>query len=322
MLLSVVFLIAGIAVLIKGADWLVQGAAAVARRFNVSELVIGLTVVALGTSCPELFVNVAAGLKGSPAIAVGNILGSNIANVFLVLGIAAMIHPLAVTRGTVFKEIPFSLLAILVLGVVANDRLIDGSAASAISRSDGMVLLAFFVIFLTYSFAIAANGSGAHGPAPPGTHSTVKALLLAAAGLGGLTLGGHWIVDSAVDIGKRLGIRESVIGLSVVALGTSLPELATSAVAAYRRNVDIAVGNVVGSNIFNIFFVMGLSAVIAPVPFEERNDVDIAVAVFASLLMFLFMFSGKKHRVDRWEGAVSVAFYLTYIGYLATQARI
>jgi cation:H+ antiporter len=322
MLLSVVFLIAGIAVLIKGADWLVQGAAAVARRLNVSELVIGLTVVALGTSSPELFVNVAAGLKGSPAIAVGNILGSNIANVFLILGIAAMIYPLAVTRGTVFKEIPFSLLAVLVLGVVANDRLIDGSGTAAISRGDGLVLLAFFVIFLTYSFAIATNGTGVHGPAPHGTHGTAKALLLAAAGLGSLALGGHWIVDSAVDIGKRLGVRESVIGLSVVALGTSLPELATSAVAAYRRNVDIAVGNVVGSNIFNIFFVMGLSAVIAPLPFEERRNVDIGVAVFANLLMFLFMFSGKKHRVDRWEGAVFVVFYLTYIGYLATQARI
>ena len=315
MLTYLLFLL-GFVLLIKGADWLVDGACAIARKFKVSDLVIGLTVVAFGTSAPELFVNIVASAGGNAGIAIGNVLGSNICNVLLILGISAIIYPLSVSRGTVWKEIPFSLLAVIVLGLMVNDKGIDGGDYSRLTRIDGLVLLAFFMIFLYYSFSIAKAIDGMDDQVPVKTPDFTKSLLLVITGLIGLTLGGKWIVDGAVTLAKSLGLSESLVGLTIVAVGTSLPELATSAMAAYRKNVEIAVGNVVGSNIFNIFCVLGISATIKPLPFQAESNLDIAVVVMSSLLLFLAMFTGKKRSLDRWEGIVFLILYGGYLTFL------
>jgi cation:H+ antiporter len=315
-MLTYFFFLLGFVLLIKGADFLVDGASAIARRFNISDLVIGLTVVAFGTSTPELFVNIVASAKSNTEIAIGNVLGSNICNVLLILGISAVIYPLSVSKGTVWKEIPFSLLAVIVLGLMANDRVIDGGSSSLLTRIDGLVLLAFFTIFIYYSFSIAKAIEGLDEHVPVKKPSLAKSFLLVIAGLIGLTLGGKWIVDGAVTLAKSFGMSESLVGLTIVAVGTSLPELATSAMAAYKKNVDIAVGNVVGSNIFNIFLVLGVSATIKPLPFQAKSNFDIAVAIVSSLLLFLFMFTGNRRSLDRWEGIVSLFLYGGYIAFL------
>jgi len=314
--MSYVLLIIGFVLLIKGASFLVDGAASLGRRLNVSDLVIGLTVVAFGTSTPELFVNIFASIKGNTDIAIGNILGSNIANIFLILGISAVIFPLAVGKGTVWKEIPLSLLAALLLGVMANDRLIDKSSVSVLTRIDGIVFISFFIIFIYYSVSIAKRIEGIDEQLPRIQYGLLKSFLLTIGGLIGLGIGGNLIVDSTAYIASKLGISESLIGLTVVAVGTSLPELATSAVAAYKKNVEIAVGNVVGSNIFNIFFVLGLSSIIKPLPLQAGCNIDIGVVILASLLLFICMFTGKKHSLDRWEGIVLIILYCSYIAFL------
>jgi len=315
-ILPYLLLIVGFILLIKGADFLVSGASSIARRMHVSDLVIGLTIVAFGTSTPELFVNIFASIKGNTDIAIGNVLGSNIANIFLILGVSSVIYPLTVTKGTVWKEIPFSLLAILVLGILANDRLIDKSSASVLVRADGLVFLSFFIIFLYYSVSIAKRIEGMEEQVPSKQYGLVKSLLWVILGLIGLTLGGKWIVDGAVHLAMRFGMSQSLVGLTIVAVGTSLPELATSAVAAYRRNAEIAVGNVVGSNIFNIFFVLAVSSIIKPLPLKGTNNIDIGVVILAELLLFMFMFTGKKRLLDRWEGVIFLVIYGSYIGFL------
>ncbi len=315
-MISYVLMVVGFIFLIKGADFLVAGASSVARRFNVSDLVIGLTVVAFGTSTPELFVSIIASVKGSTQIAIGNVLGSNIANILLILGVSSIIYPLSVTRGTVFKEIPFSLLAAVVLGVMANDQLIDKASVSAITRIDGMILLCFFLIFLYYSISIAKAIDGMASQLSPIPHGLMKSSVMIVAGFAGLGLGGKWIVDGAVTLASSFGMSESLIGLTIVAIGTSLPELATSAVAAYKKNTDIAVGNVVGSNIFNILFVLGISSTIKPLPFQQASNTDIWMVVLSSVLLFGFMFSFKRRSLDRWEGAGLLLLYSIYIGHL------
>jgi len=315
-LVPYIFLIAGFILLIKGADFLVKGASSLARRFNVSDLVIGLTIVAFGTSTPELFVNIFASFKGNTDIAIGNVLGSNIANIFLILGVSAVICPLTVTKGTVWKEIPFSLLAILVLGILANDRLIDKSNSSVLMRTDGLVFFLFFIIFLYYSASIAKRVEGMEELVPAKQYGLPKSLLWVMLGLIGLTLGGKWIVDGAVQLATRFGMSQSLVGLTIVAVGTSLPELATSAMAAYKRNVEIAVGNVVGSNIFNIFFVLSASSIIKPLPFKETNNIDIGMVILAEILLFAFMFTGRKRLLDRWEGIVFLSLYAGYFIFL------
>jgi cation:H+ antiporter len=315
-MITYILMITGFILLVKGADFLVDGASSMARRFNVSDLVIGLTVVAFGTSTPELFVNIIASFSGSTDIAIGNVLGSNIANTLLILGVSSIIYPLSVTRGTVWKEIPFSLLAAVVLGIMANDQILDKASVSAITRIDGLVLLCFFAIFLYYSFSIAGEINGMDSQVPQKKHGVFRSVMLIAAGLTGLGLGGKWIVDGAVRLASVFGMSESLIGLTIVAVGTSLPELATSAVAAYRKKTDIAVGNVVGSNIFNIFLVLGISSSINPLPFQQKNNLDIGMVIFSSVLLFAAMFSFKKQSLDRWEGAGLLTLYVIYIGYL------
>ena len=311
-------MVVGFALVIKGAGLLVDGASSLARRLKVSDLVVGLTVVAFGTSLPELSVNIVASIRGSVGIAIGNILGSNIANIFLILGIAALILPLSVTRGTVWKEIPLSLLAVVMLGILTNDRLIDGASSSVLTRIDGLTLLCFFIIFLCYSVSIARRVEGIDEHLPKGRSGVIRICGLIGVGLITLIIGSRWIVDGAVRLASALGVGESLVGLTVVAVGTSLPELATSAVAAYKKNPEIAVGNVVGSNIFNIFFILGLSSILRPLAFEARDNIDIGVAFLAGLLLFLFMFTGGRRKLDRWEAALFIVLYAAYICAIVT----
>ena len=319
--LPFLMILIGFGLLIKGADLLVEGASAVAKRLKVSDMVIGLTVVAFGTSTPELAVNMLAAVQKTTDIAIGNVIGSNIANIFLILGIAGLIRPLQVTSETVWREIPMCLLAVFVLGILANDRLIDGGATNVLTRVDGMVLLCFFVIFIYYTVNSALKLGGL-GDYPSGTAiGTRRAVLFIGIGLAGLVAGGQFIVNGAVTLSRHLGISEAVIGLTVVAVGTSLPELATSVIAARKGNADIAVGNVVGSNIFNILFILGVSAMIQPLPFRVASNLDIGTTLLATILLFIFMFTGRRHALDRWEGLLFAILYCGYTSVLVLQVR-
>jgi cation:H+ antiporter len=320
MFVSILFLLGGLILIIFSANWLVDGASGIARRYGIPDLVIGLTIVAFGTSAPELTVTVLSALGGSTDIAIGNVLGSNIANILLILGISAIIHPLNIQQNTTWKEIPLSLLAAIVLGFMANDQLIDQHpAGSVVSRTDGLVLLAFFAIFLAYTAEIARTQAEAEAPDAASPLPLGKGLLRVAAGLAGLYFGGRYFVEGAVDLATLLGLSQQIIGLTIVAVGTSLPELATSVVAAYKRKADIAVGNIVGSNIFNVFFILGTTAVIAPLPFSPAANVDVLVAILASFLLFITTMTFGKRKVDRIEGVVFVGLYVLYIAYLISR---
>lgn len=311
--LEIIILVAGFVLLVFGADWLVNGASALAKKYNVSDLAIGLTIVAFGTSAPELVVNVFAAAQGSHDIVLGNIIGSNNFNLLVILGIAGIITPLAVQHSTVWKEIPFSLLAVAVLFIFANDIFSEG--AGVISRLDGIILLVLFVAFLWY-VAKQLKNDPSEAEIVTKKYPAWKMAVFIVGGLAGLIVGGRLVVTSAVDIARVLGMSEKLIGLTIVAAGTSLPELATSVVAAIKKNNDIAVGNIVGSNIFNIFLILGVSSVINPVSFNPVFNVDIALLTFGTLLLFFAMFTGKKHKLDRWEAILLLSIYIGYTVYL------
>ncbi len=310
--MTYILLILGFILLVKGAGFLVDGASSVAKKLNVSNLVIGLTVVAFGTSAPELFVNLFASFNGTTDIAIGNIIGSNIVNILFILGISAIIFPLKVTEGTTWKEIPMCLLAVVLVLIMANDGFVDGLSFNALTRSDGFVLISFFIIFLYYTFGIAKNKTEREDEEAPKTYSTKWSVFLIVSGLAGLVVGGQFIVDSAVSIASNLGLSDALIGLTIIAIGTSLPELATSVVAALKKNADIAVGNVVGSGIFNVFWILGISSVISPLPFKPALNFDLWVVVFATALLFVWMFLGKRHTLERWQGVLFVFLYIAY----------
>lgn len=313
--MAYLFLIIGLVILISGANVLVLGASSIAKKFNIPNLVIGLTVVSFGTSFPELIINILAGANGQSDLAIGNVVGSNTINILLVIGVSALIKPVAVQSNTVKFEIPFSLLAMLVLFVLANDILIDGESLSILSRIDGLMFLTFFIIFMYYTFIVSK-----HGTEDDGHHvkeqANWKSILLLLAGIVGLYFGGVLIVDNATIIATSLGLSQAVIGILVVALGTSLPELATSAVAAYKGNSDMAVGNIVGSNIFNVFFVLGISASIQPIAFSPALNTDILFALFASILLFIFIFTRKGRQIDRVEASIFLVLYGAYVAWL------
>ncbi len=306
-------LLGGLACLAVGAELLVGGATALARRFGMSELLIGLTLVAFGTSTPELMVSVDGALRGSAEVAVGNVVGSNAFNGMLIIGLCALVRPLSVQSSTVWKEIPFSLLAALVVAALANDALLGGAPLSTVSRGDGLVLLGFFCVFLVYLAEIYRRGA----PTPAGQTEAPRGPLaaagLAALGLLLLVAGGTWSVDGAVAAAHRLGVSESLIAVTVLAGGTSLPELVTSLAATRRGQVDLAVGNVVGSNIFNVFLILGAAATIQPLRYDARANLDVAAAALGALVLFLAMFTGSRKRVDRWEGALLLALYAGYL---------
>jgi cation:H+ antiporter len=306
----------GFVLLIKGADWLIEGAADIARKFRIPEIVIGLTVVAFGTSAPELAVNIIASVKGNNGLAIGNIVGSNIANVLLILGISAMIRSLSVQTSTVWREIPFSLFAALILGFLVNDQLSGNSDVDIITRADGLVLIALFVLFLFYTFHLGKNNLTEELPEADDSRPMWKSLGMLLTGLAGLVIGGQWIVDGAVSLARLFGYSESFVGFTIVAVGTSLPELATAVVAVRKGNTDLAIGNVIGSNIFNIFWVLGLSATISPMDFNVEDNFSILVNIACSAVLFGLLFIGKRHTLQKWQGTLLLFGYLAYISFL------
>jgi cation:H+ antiporter len=317
MLLSIILLVVGLGLLIGGADGLVRGAASLAAKLRVSPLIIGLTVVSFGTSAPELTVNMVAALNGSADLAIGNVVGSNIANILLVLGVCAVITPLTVKSSTVWKEIPLALLGAVLLFVMGNDQLLDRVPFNAITRTDGIVLMSLLAIFMYYIFGLAKTDRPEDMESDKITqYSYPRSTVLVLAGLAGLVIGGRLMVNSAVSIAQAAGLSQSLIGLTVVAIGTSLPELATSVVAALKKQADIAIGNVVGSNIFNVFWIIGLTSTLLQLPFNAAINVDVLVGVGATMLLFAFMFTSGKHRLVRWEGALFLGLYSSYIIYL------
>lgn len=309
MAINLLMMAAGLALLILGANWLVNGASAIARKMKVSDLAIGLTIVSFGTSAPELVVNTFASFKGNDGIVFGNVIGSNNFNLFVILGIAGLIAPLRVATSTVWREIPLSLLAAVILWLLVNDQLLSGSAGK-LGRADGLILLGFFAYFLWY---VAKQLS--HEVSERTLHNDKPVYILIGlvlAGLAGLVIGGRLVVSSAVDIAKLLGMSEKVIGLTIVAAGTSLPELATSIVATIRKNNDIAVGNVIGSNIFNIFFILSVSAFVKPVAFDSTLNIDLYLLMAGTLILFGAMFVSGRKKLDRWEAALLLVIYVSY----------
>lgn len=314
-MLTIGLLILGFVLLIVGSEWLVRGASALAKSYNVPDIVIGLTIVSFGTSMPELLVSMLAAIKGNSDIAIGNVLGSNIANILLILGVSAMIYPLRVKRKTTWVEIPISLFAAVLLGLLAHFGFESLPGAPKIGRGDGAILLVGFAGFMWYIFDLVKKEKTAvdeNFVAMP----LWKSSILILGGIAVMGLGGKWCVDNAVILARSWGVSEALIGLTIVAVGTSLPEFATSAMAAWKKETDIAVGNVVGSNIFNILWILGASAVISPMPFRDEINFDFAMTIGASLLLFLFMFVGKRHELNRWKGALMVCIYIAYVVYL------
>ena len=311
MLTNILYITGGFYFLIKGADALVSGASSIARKLGVSALVVGLSVVAFGTSAPELFVNLIATVNGSTEIAIGNVLGSNLANMLLILGICAMITRLTLKSTTIWKEIPFSLLAAVLVLVFGSDIWLDGGAMNIIGRVEGIAFLSFFVIFLFYIFGL--RTSSEHATEQIETFSTMKSIAYTLAGLVGLAVGGQFVVNGATGIALGFGVSSNLIALTVVALGTSLPELVTSVVAARKGHLDMAIGNIVGSNIFNILFVLGVSAVVIPLPFAGANLMDAAAVIVATLFLFIALFLGQKKSLGKIEGFALVSIYLVYM---------
>jgi len=310
---ATLILCAGLVAVIVGANWLVDGASALARRLKVSDLAIGLTVVAFGTSLPELVVNLFAAVQNHPAVALGNITGSNIANILLILGLSALVCPLQVGRGTTWREIPLAFLAAILLWVFCSDTVLDGAAVSVLSRTDALAFLAFFVIFLLYTAGIARQVPTVAEPPAAHVFSTGKITVLIVMGLLLLVVGGKAIVEGAVRLAAAAGLSEGFIAATLVAVGTSLPELATSLAAAWKKKPDIAIGNVVGSNIFNIFFVLGITGTIHPLTITPELIPSLWIGVLAAAILFVCMFIGKRHRIDRWEGAALLALYVLFL---------
>lgn len=310
---AIIFIIVGFVALVKGADCLVDGASAIAKRFGISDLVIGLTVVAFGTSMPEFVVNMVSVGEGSTDLAITNILGSNIINTLVILGLTALVYPIASQKHSRDFDIPMSIIAGVLVFAAVTIHSPFGEEGRGIGRMGGIILLLLFCYFLYNTFRHAKDHpEEAEAVKPMGTGKAILFILL---GFIGLVVGGELIVKSAVDIAFRCGVSEAIIGLTVVALGTSLPELATSVIAASKRNSDIALGNVIGSNIFNVFFVLGISATIRPLPAYEGIEIDAWVAVVGSMVVWLAVKTNKERKIQRWAGAVLLLIYGGYLTY-------
>lgn len=314
MVISILLIILGLGILILGAEGLVRGSASMAKKWGISSLVIGLTIVAFGTSTPELVVNMFSAVRGSTDIAIGNIVGSNICNILLILGISAIVYPLSVKKSTIAREIPFALLGMILVLTMGNDMFFDGTGFNAITRTDGFSLIAIFIIFMFYIFGLAKKGEVEEEEVK--IYSWPKSILFTITGLALLVLGGQLLVDNAIIVARLAGLSEALIGLTVVAVGTSLPELATSVVAAYHKHDDIAIGNIVGSNIFNVFWILGLTGTMMQMPFNSAVNIDVLVGIGATILLFVFMFVGTKRKLNRWQGLVMFLLYVSYISYL------
>lgn len=310
--LQVVLFVVGIVIVLWGADRLTDGAVGLAERMGVPQIVIGLTIVSIGTSMPEFFVSLMSAVNGTPDLAVGNVVGSNIFNTALIVGVAAMICPIHVLPATVRKDMPFAILASVVLLVMCFD--------SSISRIDALLLFVLFVVFMyiTLKGARASFGQGSdEGAAEKQPRTVLRSVLLVVLGLVCLVLGSNVFVDNASAIATNLGMSEALIGLTIVACGTSLPELATTAVAARRGNSGIAIGNVLGSNVFNILMILGITGLISPMNIQGITNIDLGMLLLSIVVLWLFSFT--KYRVERWEGALLTAGFLGYMTYLVVQ---
>lgn len=316
---ALILLLLGLGFAIVGADLLVDGASVVARRFNVSELVIGAVVVGFGTSMPELTVNVVSAVHDNTAIAISNILGSNIFNIFLILGAVGCVYPLGINKVLRFRDLPMNLLAALLVGVCANEMFIDDMKFNALIRSDGLVFLCFFIIFLYYTFNENLTHHEANAAKRDKEMHVTKSVIYIIIGLGGLIAGGELIVQGAIRFAKELGADQHLIGLLIVGPGTSFPELIASSIAAFKKKTDMAVGNIVGSNIFNIFFTLGLTAVIKPIPLILSMNISVCVYIAACVALWAFCFIGKSGNIGRVKGVIFLLAYAVYIYFMLRQ---
>ncbi len=321
MIIDILWLVAGLVLILAGANALTDGASAIARRMGVSDLVVGLTVVAFGTSAPELAISVLSATAGNAPLAIGNVVGSNIFNILVIIGVTALVRPIVIERGVMTMEIPMVILSSLLILALGNSGWLDGTGINQVSRLSGIFLLVFFLLFMRYTFASARQLENqteeATRPAPP--MPVWRSVLYVLGGLAALVWGGEKFVDGASGIAAALGVSEAVIGLTIVAAGTSLPELATSIVAAVKGKPALAVGNVIGSNIFNILMVLGLSATITPLPFGSIGNFDLLTLVGASLAFWLFGWFFRRRTITRPEGAILALAYVGYVAVLLSQ---
>lgn len=332
MILSIVWLIVGLVFILVGANMLTDGSSAVAKRFGISDVIVGLTVVAFGTSTPELAISIVASLNGNAPMAVGNVVGSNIFNILAIIGVTSLVRPIRIQRSIMSSEMPMLILSSVLLWVIGNSVLLDGTSSNIVTRVEGIMLLIFFGLFMRYTFAKAHVHQAAKNPEPDpietrsreisrdGGMPMWRSVVYIVAGLAGLVWGGDRFVDGASELARGLGVSDAVIGLTIVAAGTSLPELATSVVAAVKRKPGLAIGNVIGSNIFNVLLILGTASVITPLPFDGVTGVDLGVLMGASILFWLFGWFIRTRMITRGEGLVMTLGYVAYMAYLVMTA--
>ncbi len=312
--MTIIWLLVGLGLIVLGADWLVEGASSIARRAGVSEFVIGLTIVGFGTSCPELVVSLTGAFEGNADIAVGNVIGSNIFNVLFILGLTALLCPVTMTQDNRKKDIPLTLaVTVLYLAIGLNRTLWGIGQTDSLSRWEGALLLAIFAAFIVHSFV---TGKPAEDAAESKSRKLWLAILMVLAGLSGLIFGGNLFVNSATDLARMLGVSDKFIAVTILAGGTSLPELATSLVAALKGRDQLALGNILGSNVFNILLILGSSALITPLSLASVTYVDALVLTLSMILLLLWAYSGHRERIDRWEGALMLLLFGAYYTYL------
>jgi cation:H+ antiporter len=314
MFFHVLLLLIGFATLIKGADIMVSGASSLAKRMNVSTLIIGLTIVAFGTSAPEMTVNVINSYFGRNEAIFGNVIGSNIFNVLFVLGVTGVIYPLVVQKSSVKYEVPLSLLAVGLVYILVNDFQWSGST-NILTRLDGLILLGGFGVFMFYIYR-SMKKQLEYEESNIKEYSTLISVLMVVGGIAMLIGGGYLVTENAVGIAEKFGLSEKLIGLTILAVGTSLPELATTAVAAYRKNTDIAIGNVIGSNLFNIFFILSINSIVKPIEYNPVLNTDLLVLTMSTIFLLIFMFTLNKNKIDRWEAFIFLMIYIAYTCYL------
>ncbi len=314
MLLMTILFLAGLALVVLGADWLVDGASSVARRAGLSEFVIGLTIVGMGTSAPEMVVSLVGALEGNGDIAVGNVVGSNIFNTLLILGLTAIILPMGITRSNRKRDIPMNLLVTFLLVLLGLEYSIFGIGTDGLNRIDGIILLILFIAYMWISFR---NGKDRNKEQEGGkTQKLWLSILMILAGLAALVIGGNLFVDNATGIASQLGISDKFIAVTILAGGTSLPELATCVAAAVKKKGQLALGNIIGSNIFNILLILGASAVIAPISFRGINFIDMGALLVSAVALVTCLFVGKKNQLDRLDGYLFLIIWAAYMAYL------
>ncbi|MEF9987099.1 MAG: calcium/sodium antiporter [Bacteroidales bacterium] len=317
-MINILLLILGLALILIGANYLVDGSSHIAKRFGISDFIIGMTIVGIGTSTPEMVVSFISAINGNADIAVGNIVGSNIFNAFMILGMTALLFPVKLTSNNIQKDIPFALLAAFILCIIWSGVWLDSTSERIISRTYGIILLCFFGVFMAYTIFSAKSNSNSN--TLTSSLEPVKkplniwlCLLMVVGGLTGLIYGGHLFVNAAGIIAKNMGISDAVIALTIMAGGTSLPELAASLVAAKKKKTDLALGNIIGSNVSNIFLILGGSALITPLSMENMGVLDMGALLLSSILIFITAFTFKKKQIDRIEGAIFIILYVAFI---------